>query len=188
MKRDNRGLSLVELITVIAILSIMVGIGVYSLSLLFGTQAKGCAQNVSGMLNETKTGCLSRFNETMTLGYYTKGSDPAIVSDGYYTENKVYTINKNAESIQITGSEYRKMGSRNVVIKVFLSSNPTHGVELGTANSFSISFDRSTGALEPAIWNGVQLTDYIEKITFSSGSRTYTISLVQETGKHTVTG
>ena len=186
MKRDNRGLSLVELITVIAILSVFIGMGILSVSLLIGTQAKGCAENVSSMLNETKTGCLSRFDETMTLGYYANGAEDAVKSDGYYTENKVYSINKDAASIEISGSEFRKMGNKNVVIKVYLSSNPSHGIELGTANKFSISFDRSTGAFEPVIWNGTQLTDYIEKITFSSGTRTYTISMVKETGKHTL--
>lgn len=186
MKQDNRGLSLVELIVVIAIMAVMIGIGILSISLLFGTQARGCVQNVSTMLGETKTGCLSRFDETMTLSYRTKGTDKAITSDGYYAENYVYTINKDATSIPVGGSEIRRMGSKKVIITVYLSDGSNF--ELGTSRSVTISYNRSTGAFDPVIVDGTQTDDYIEKITFASGARTYTITMVQETGKHTVQG
>lgn len=187
MKQDNRGLSLVELIVVIAIMAVMVGVGILSLSLLFGTQASGCAQRVSSLLNETKTGCLSRYDETMTLSYRTKGSDDAITSDGYYAENCVYTINSDAASIQVGGagsSEIRSMGSPKVIITVHLSDGSSF--ELGTTESVTISYNRATGAFDPVIVNGTQTDDYIEEMTFSSGLRTYTITMVQETGKHTL--
>lgn len=186
MKRDNRGLSLVELIVVIAIMAIMIGVGILSLSLLFGTQARGCAQRVSSLLNETKTGCLSRFDETMTLAYRTKGTDKAITSDGYYAENYVYTINKDAASIAVGGSEIRSMGSGKVIITVYLSDGTSF--ELGKTRSVTISYNRSTGAFDPVTVDGTQTDDYIEKITFASGARTYTITMVQETGKHTLQG
>ena len=184
MRKNDKGYTLIELIVVIAILAVMIGIGILSISLLLGTQAKGCAQKVSGQLNETKTGCLSRFNETMTLQYRTKGSDPAIESDGYYTENFVYSIDKDANKYALTNSEIRKMGSKNVVITVFLSDGSSF--ELGTTRSVTISFNRSNGAFEKVIVDGTQTNHYIEKMTFSSGAHTYTISMVTETGKHTL--
>ncbi len=177
---------MVELIVVIAIMAVMIGVGILSLSLLLGTQARGCAQNVSSMLNETKTGCLSRFDETMTLSYRIKGTDKAITSDGYYAENYVYTINKEAVSIPVGGSEIRRMGNKKVIITVYLSDGSSF--ELGTAKSVTISYNRSTGAFEPVIVDGAQTDDYIEKITFASGARTYTLTMVQETGKHTLQG
>lgn len=180
---------MVELIVVIAIMAVMIGVGILSLSLLFGTQARGCAQRVSSLLNETKTGCLSRFDETMTLSYRIKGTDKAISSDGYYAENCVYTINKDADSIMVGGagsSEIRSMGSGKVIITVYLSDGSSF--ELGTTKSVTISYNRSTGAFDPVIVDGAQTDDYIEKMTFSSGLRTYTITMVQETGKHTMQG
>ena len=120
MKQNNKGLSLVELIVVISIMAVVIGMGVLSFSLLFGTQAKSCAQKVSGMLNETKTGCLSRYDETMTLSYRLAGSDPAITTDGYYTENALFTINNIAEPKSI-GSEIRRMGGSRVVITVYMA-------------------------------------------------------------------
>lgn len=184
MKKNNKGYTLIELIVVIAIMAVMIGFGILSMSLLLGTQAKGCAQKVSGQLNETKTGCLSRYNETMTLSYKTKGSDPAIESDGYYAENFIYSIDKNADKYVLTNSEIRKMGSKKVVITVFLTDGSSF--ELGTTQSVTVSFNRSTGGFERVTVNGAETNEYIEKMTFSSGARTYTISMVAETGKHTL--
>jgi len=44
MKKNNKGFSLIELIVVIAIMSIMVGFLVVSLSTVFGTKARECAE------------------------------------------------------------------------------------------------------------------------------------------------
>lgn len=187
MKQNNKGLSLVELIVVIAIMAVVIGIGAFSFSLLFGTQAKSCAQKVSGMLNETKTGCLSRYDETMTLSYRLAGSDPAITADGYYTENALFTIDKSAEPKSI-GSEIRRMGGSRVVITVYMADGSFF--VLGQNNTITIRFDRSSGAFEKAttVVDGSDGSGYIDKITFQSGLRTYTITMVQETGKHTLQG
>jgi len=187
MKKNNKGLSLVELIVVIAIMAVVIGIGALSFSLMFGTQAKSCAQKVSGMLNETKTGCMSRYDETMTLRYRLAGSDPAITSAGYYTENELFTINKDAAAVT-TGSEFRKMGGSRVVITVYMADGSSF--ELGQNNSVTMSFDRASGAFDEATFvvGGSAGSGYVDKITFQSGLRTYTISMVQETGKHTLQG
>lgn len=191
MKQDNRGLSLVELIVVIAIMAIMVGVGILSISLLFGTQARGCAQKVSSMLNETKTGSLSRFDETMTLTYCVKNQDgnKAFTTDGYYAINQIYTIDKNAVRMPIgtaDSAEVRSMGSGKVIITVYLSDGSSFALEQD--KKITISYDRSTGAFEPVIVNGVQTVHYVDKITFASGTRTYTITMVKETGKHVLEG
>ncbi len=190
MKVNNKGLSLVELIVVIAIMAVLIGIGTFSLSLLFGTQAKSCAQKVSAMLSETKTGSLSRFDETMTLSLRSASDpDPAITSDGYYAENQIYTIKKDGSPHPADSTEIRRMGSARVVITVRLSDGTEF--KLGeNNNSVTIRYNRSSGAFEPvtAMVDGSAITDYIEKMTFQSGLRTYTITMVTETGKHTLQG
>lgn len=192
MRKNNKGLSLVELIVVIALMAVLIGIGGFSFSLLFGTQAKACAQNVSAKLNETKTGCMSRYNEEMTLSYrYATDTDEAIKSDGYYAENWMWTMNKAGNEVKASDSEIRKMGSSRVVIEVYMTglSGPFNLNE-GSGNSVTVSFDRASGAFEEAkaTVNGVDCTGYIEKITFQSGLRTYTITMVPKTGKHTLQG
>jgi len=184
MKQNDKGYTLVELVVIFAILAVMIGITSLSLSFLFGTQAKECAQKVSSQLDETKTGSMSRYDEKMKLSYRIKGSDAAVTSDGYYAENAVYSIDKNAGSYELTSPEIKKMGSGRVEITVELSNGDSF--VLGQDQSIIISFDRSTGALDPIIKNDVQLNAYLKKITFAGGARTYTITMVAETGKHTL--
>lgn len=185
VKKNNKGFSLVELIVVIAIMAVLIGITVLSLSLLLGTQARECAQKVSSQLNQTKTGCMSRFDEKMKLSYCAKGSDAAITSDGYYTINSVYTINDEAESVPLGQKDIKRMGNARVKIVIGLSDGTS--LELGKDNSVIISFDRATGAMDPIVINDEQKTVYPQKITFSSGLRTYTITITAKTGKHTLT-
>lgn len=192
MRKNNKGLSLVELIVVIALMAVLIGIGALSFSLLFGTQAKACAQNVSGILNETKTGCMSRYDETMTLSYRKKlpDTDPAyeeaVTSDGYYSENFVSTIGSSAQEVPVGDSAIRRMGSSRVVIHVYLSDGTDF--EMGETESITVSFKRDSGAFDKIIVNGTEKDAYITKMTFSSGLRTFTITMVPETGKHTLQG
>lgn len=192
MRKNNKGLSLVELIVVIALMAVLIGIGALSFSLLFGTQAKACAQNVSGILNETKTGCMSRYDETMTLSYRKKlpDTDPAyekaVTSDGYYSENFVSTIGSSAQEVPVGDSTIRRMGSSRVVIHVYLSDGTDF--EMGETESITVSFKRDSGAFDKIIVNGTEKDAYITKMTFSSGLRTFTITMVPETGKHTLQG
>ena len=192
MRKNNKGLSLVELIVVIALMAVLIGIGALSFSLLFGTQAKACAQNVSGILNETKTGCMSRYDETMILSYRKKlpDTDPAyeeaVTSDGYYSENFVSTIGSSAQEVPVGDSAIRRMGSSRVVIHVYLSDGTDF--EMGETESITVSFKRDSGAFDKIIVNGTEKDAYITKMTFSSGLRTFTITMVPETGKHTLQG
>ena len=83
MEKNNKGFSLIELVVVIAIMAILVGLIVVSLSTVFGTKALECAEKVSAKIDSVKTGSVSLYNETMVLKYDT---------DGYYTECGVFTI------------------------------------------------------------------------------------------------
>ena len=175
-----------ELIVVIAIMAIMIGIIGFSLSYLFGVEAGQAAQKISSQLNETKTGAMSRYDETMTLSYKDKDVDNAIPSDGYYVERKNWTI-ANTEALikENTGSESRKVASTRVSITLYLSDRTT--MLLGTTNSVTISYDRATGAMDDIVINGAKKTGVcVSKIELSSGIKQHTIVFVPETGKHTI--
>jgi len=190
MKKNNKGFSLIELIVVIAIMSIMVGFLVVSLSTVFGTKARECAEKVSAKIDSVKTGSVSLYNETMELKYHSK-SEPGYSSDGYYATCSVYTIDNQAQSVKASEDEIRKVGASNIAIKAYTSDG--NNFDLDSSTGIIISFDRSTGAFKQAMKDdGVGLVDgsnnpvYFEKITFSAGGRTYKIEMVPETGKHTV--
>jgi len=189
MKDNNKGFSLVELIVVIALMAVLVGFVVLSMGVLGSSQARECAQKVSGKIDSVKTGSLSLYDETMELKFRTK-AETGITSDGYYTSCYVYTIDHEANNFASTEPETRKVGSKNVIIKVYFSDATS--LELGKTNSITVSFDRSSGAFDYAMVNGSIRTDasgnpvHYDKITFTNGSKVYTLKMVPETGKHYV--
>lgn len=186
MKKDNRGFSLVELIVVIAIMAVMVGILVFSMSILTGAQARECAQKVSSQLDSTKTGSMSRYDETMELSYLEKDSIEEVNSDGFYTKSSVYSINKYAAGYEITEPVYRKVGTSKVKVTVYLKDGSSYEIGKDAGNTITVGFNRASGAFNKAIVNGSATTTYFDYITFESGIKTYTIVMVPETGKHTV--
>ena len=183
MKNKNQGFSLVELIVVIGIMAVMIGIVGFSLSFLFSTEAKQAVQKVSGQLNETKTGAMSRYDEEMTLSYKTKDTAAAIPSDGYYVKRENWTImNTTNLDKKSMGTEIRKVASKKVVITVCYDASSS--IELGETHSLTISYDRASGALENAILDGNPIT--LSEIKFKSGLKEYSIAFTPETGKHVI--
>lgn len=191
MKENNKGYSVVELIVVIGIMAIMLAGTALSISVVTNSRATECAQNISSQLSETRSGSMSRADEQMVLAYKAKNPavDAALTSDGFYTTNTVYTINKNAVSQPLGEPEIKKVGHKDVTVVVWLDGD-TSGRTMDENSSLTISYDRSTGALENVTYKdatGSETIKKLSKIVISSGSRVCTITFIPETGKHTVT-
>lgn len=115
-KYGNRGVTLVELLVVVAILSIAVGAAGISISLAYSRDAEKCAKTINAALENTRMLSLSEKGKfTMTLDM----------------ENNQITID-NSE----TGNVHTENLQKNVKIYV-----PGHE---GTT-SVSVRFDKSTG-------------------------------------------
>lgn len=115
-KYGNRGVTLVELLVVVAILSIAVGAAGISISLAYSRDAEKCAKSINAALENTRMLSLSEKGKfTMTLNM----------------ENNQITID-NSE----TGNVHTESLQKNVKIYV-------PGQE-GTT-SVSVRFDKSTG-------------------------------------------
>ena len=192
-KDDNRGLSLVELVIVIAIITVMIVGAVIGISLLFSTEARQAASKTESQLNNVKTEAMSRYSEYMVIRYIsetdgTKGVD----SPGYYAVKTAYTIDNTADiKRSLPGEEYTRLGSRKVEITV----NGSDILESDGSNYLKIEFDRATGKLincemdsvtnagdvDGGALGGTAVT--LNKIEFTSGLRTYTITF-DKFGKH----
>ena len=97
-RNDNRGLSIVELVIVIAIIAVMLTGAVISVSLLFGTEAKQAAAKTEAQLNNIKTEAMSRYSEYMVIRYISEEDpDKGVDKPGYYAIKTAYTIDNAAD-------------------------------------------------------------------------------------------
>ena len=167
MCKDNRGLSLVELIVVMAIMAVMVGGSVLSISMLTGARARQAAKNMEAQLNDIKTGAMSRAGEYMVVRYIevTNANKAAyakegIEKSGYYAEKHINTVDNKSGSLLVDVStqkdpgdtsdskeaEYNYLASGNVIIGV--NDTAEYMKEAGTTSAILIEYNRSNGTLK----------------------------------------
>lgn len=165
MKReDNRGLTLVELIIVIAIIAVLTGIVMMSVSIISGLPAKKCANNIYSALSRVRVTTMGKNMDTLQL---------EVRPDGIFA---VETIDSVVET--------KQLGKNTVKLYVTVNSGGTETeTEITSGGSILIDFNRSTGALKPIT---VGSTDYYTKIRAKKGGKSYTVSIVPFTGKMSV--
>ena len=203
--KNNKGLSLVELIVVIAIMAVMIGGGGFTISMLSGAEAKQAVQKFSAQLNDVKTGTMTKADEEMVIRYINvtdtnkesfakKGVD----TSGFYADKCIYTIMNNAsdpsKSIRTAYNdthEYSHIGSKKVTITIY-AGGASYELTGDEAEGYLFSYNRKTGAFEEAktvAVTGDTLTigssiGKLEKIEFKCGLRTYTLTIDAEAGRH----
>lgn len=188
MKSNHKGYSLIELVVVVAILSIIfviVGAGIGSVQ---GARASSCAKKLLSAMEETKTNSLG-FDEVKlklykkTDGYYIAISQYKYVFAGDGTKSLVEDTNATIE---------RKIGDKDLNISAKMSAMAGSEVSYNvTVNDIIISFDRSSGAFNPVgVYSAggatpVDTTSYIDSIIIKQGTagREMTIKCIKLTGK-----
>lgn len=212
-KGDNRGLSIVELIIVIAIMSVLLGLLGLSINMLVGTEAKQAAKKMDAQLNDVKTGAMTRASEYMIVRYIDVDAankttqqamaEQGVDKSGFYAEKHISTITNGdpgsptpavAGSVKVDygGVEYTRIGSKKVEIKVEGNEIKSDG-----SNAYKLEFDRKTGRIlvsnlgtisgsidAPVFTDGSDVA--LTNMTFKAGLRTYQIDFSASTGKHTM--
>lgn len=206
---NNKGLSLIELIVVIAIMAVMIGGIGFSISMLSGAEAKQAVQKLNAQLNDVKTGTMTKAGEVLIFRYITVADSnkdarakDGIDKSGYYADKCVYTIMNNAPGSDIKTAyddkhEYSFVGSKKVKITFYYGGGKKYEMD-GTDDSKAVKleFNRRTGAFEDMCIGSVSTTDVfsetnsnlgdIEKVTFECGLRTYTLNINAKTGKYSI--
>ncbi len=164
MRQDNRGISLVEVMVVVAILAVVGGVGIWGINTMSGKPAQQCAQKIVYSLEHHRTSAMARVDARYVL--YENGGK--IYVDEYLT-NDLGGVDESTMSPAATA----EIGSAGVKVQYTLGADPTrHDLPL------RLSFDRSSGAFKAQAGGG-----HCTQIFVSRGGREYTVTLVPLTGK-----
>ena len=201
--KDNRGLSLLELIVVIAIMAVLIGASGYGLSLLVGTEARQAVTKMEAQLNDTKTGTLTKFGEDLVVRYIEVNDSNAetwakkgVDKSGYYADKCIYTIIMNTPGNSMKQSysdkhEFSHIGPKKVDINVYYDSG---NVKIDSSNAVRIRFKRDSGEIEKLEIGSVNASDEfvpsstgtIDRMEFKAGLRTYVIKFTPLTGQFSI--
>ncbi len=169
--RNDKGMSLAEIILVIAILAIFAGGAIGGMSYIRYGNAKTCASEINAALDRVRLEAMSRAEKPF-LYIYQSG-------DSYYM--KVSTEPATEALLDATGT---RLGNRQ--LRLFYETTVSaSSIEIGNFASGSymqLGFEKGTGGIsanpaDSSYYNKIMVAD-------SDGTPRYTITLVKATGKH----
>jgi len=165
VKKNNRGFTLIELIVVITILGVAAGLVGLTVGTAVSARAQGTATSVNMLISKCRTGCLTKTGG----GDLTLSLEDSKLVGRYYENGSLVST----ESFSVSG----------MIVRYTTDSADT-GPYLLADGALTISFDRSTGGLQPIDSLNPQIDgSYCTSILFGTG-RVYTIEVVPVTGMH----
>lgn len=179
MRRDNRGLSLVEIIIVVAIMSIVGGSLIIGIGLATEKPADECAAKLQSILQSSRLAGMGKLDNRVEI--YVK-------DDGYiYVLEKVKVATGNgADDYKYQETETR-ISERGITIEYILADNNTPITLDKDSAPLILSFDRSSGAFKDLSLMGPGYSGkYCYKIIITKGTRVRVLTLARLTGKVTV--
>lgn len=187
-KWNEKGFSLVELIIVIAIMTVVIGTVVFSVSMVFSANAKACCNNLQRAIADCKVTTMGKSEAWLVLY---RGSDNQIYCQMYYNEAVIENdaegnpkVKKDDDGNVImkavpANEEPQKIGGKRVVV-TYNDTDDTEENEhqdlLTDAKRLTIAFDRSSGSFKNAP----------KSMEIIGGNRHYHLEFNELTGKVTV--
>lgn len=184
LRRDNRGVTLTELIVVIALISILSGVAMYSLNTITGAKVNKMTEQLESAMERTKALTLGKEQNAVELILYHDAASESykvrIISGG----STLLTDDIGPDSISI---DIRFKGDTLPVKVEDISPAPGHSCGY---DGLHIMYERSSGAFVANLneVSGVTgITDgtkeYCEYIKIYNGYKYRTMDLVGKTGK-----
>lgn len=178
MTQNNNGYSLVEMIIVIAIIAILTGGVFLSINLVFGANAKTCANDLKNAISQCKVNAMGKSNASLEI--YRDSSNQCI-----------YVRQWIEESYGWQAKEPEKISNAKVYVTYTIEGSGS-SPELDGTKSIFIGFDRSSGSFKAAAildescvgTHNILDEDSIYSGFFvGGGRRKYDIELIKLTGK-----
>ena len=114
-KKRNRGVTLIELVVVIAIMAVLASFSFYCISMITGQKGKDAATKIDNVFNKTRTASLTKAGEHYVSIYMGDGGEIIIES----SDEGTLTAGKSGVRVtyQLLGSEEEKeLGGRDDMI------------------------------------------------------------------------
>lgn len=166
MKRDNRGLSLIEVVIVITILAVLGSLMTLGVGAAVSKPADECANKIVSSLNNGRITTMGK--QSITLEYY-------VDNERVYLKKSIV-----AKAGQTPYVEVTQIGGRGVVVEYKLVGEATYTNLDG--NDMILTFKRSSGGFNQEHNSG----EYVEEIKVSKGNKVRIIKLQYLTGKVTL--
>lgn len=208
MKKKNSGFTLIELIVVLSIFALLLAIIVPSLNSILGFRVQRAANSIGAALDKTKIEASSRLVGAMKLEYRP--------NDGYYISYILDRgkIEETGDDIIKTDQDEEKIAPAKTSISYFVGGQEKFldNRNKNEPNTIVITYDRATGKFLPLMktdgWENFPVLTKVKKqngddsylsemqlgenqvcnkIVVKGGSRTRTITLMQDTGKYKIT-
>ena len=166
MKRSSRGFTLVEVAVAIAIIGSLAGLVSLSISSVFSSRARRCAEEIDAYISMCRINTISKANPD-TIRLILDSDDKGRIRVRYYEDGEEKDAAVFSES--------------NMTAEYTIGDITT---QLSNYNPLTLSFDRSTGGFKPQAYIDGEPV-YCTSIIITSG-RSYVIVLTPSTGNHYV--
>lgn len=161
--KNNKGITIVELITVVAIMAILTAGTITYVGMLGSSQVKKCTRNIEYSLSQTKTIALSKTSASMVL---------------YADDTGVYV-----KTIYNGTEEVEQVGKAGLTVNYYVTRSRDTAINVGTTagDGLLLTFDRSSGAMK-------KLADgtYCYGIEVEGGTTSLMIVIEPLTGKFSI--
>ena len=185
IRKDDKGLSLVELIVVLSIMVVLIGLISVSISMLFSRDAERSAKLIDDQMSETRLSAMSK-QGTFIIRIHTEDEDTGDPS-GNYIEIEKSSLARAApgeEPAAVTTTKTRVDIDRNVFITFGTSGSVP---DKASDDMLEITFDKADGHVTQIKSNGETFsTNDVFEIQVRSRNKTKskTVYLMPVTGRH----
>ena len=177
MLKDNRGVSLTELIIAMSIIVVLSVTSLMSISVLTGAKVNRVCEDTVTLFERCKTLSLGKEQGQVEARVFIDTATNSIMAELYQGANLLDSENMGNTSVNVT--VYFQGDSTGYALSSISGNSPARDT-----SGIHVMFSRGTGAFMEKTnkVSGIE-KQYIEKIVFATGSRQKEIKLVGVTGK-----